>query len=107
MGFFTIKDLKSRILAQGVEMKTLSGERVMMAFFRLEPGAVVPEHSHPHEQMGLVLEGEFELVISGEKRVVRKGDVYHVPPEVRHSGTASRSPAQVLDVFVPPREDYK
>lgn len=107
MGFFTIKDMKSRKLAQGVEMKVLSGEKMMMVFFHMEPGAVIPEHTHPHEQMGTVLEGEIELLINGEKRIARQGDAYHIPSGVLHSGNAHGSPTRVLDVFVPPREDYQ
>ncbi len=107
MGFFDLNDLKSRELAQGVEMKALSGEKMMMVFFSLEPGAVIPEHSHPHEQMGIVLEGEVELVIDGEKRVVQEGYIYHIPPGISHCGNACAAPARVLDVFAPPREDYK
>ena len=107
MGFFTIKDIKSRKLAQGVEMKVLSGEKMMVVFFHLEPGGAMSEHAHPHEQMGIVLEGEVEMVINGEKRIVRQGDAYHIPPGVLHGGSAYGSPARVLDVFVPPREDYQ
>lgn len=107
MGFFSISDLKSRSLAQGVEMKAFSGEKMMVVFFYMEPCAVMAEHSHPHEQMGIVLEGEVELVINGERKFVRKGDAYHIPSGVPHGGKVSGSPARVLDIFVPPREDYK
>jgi quercetin dioxygenase-like cupin family protein len=107
MGFFAISDLKSRTLAEGVQIKVLSGERMMVVFFDMEPGAVMAEHAHPHEQMGIVLEGEVELVINGEKKTVRKGDAYHVPSGVLHGGTVLTSPVRVLDVFAPPREDYR
>ncbi len=107
MAFFDLSDINPRNLSQGVEMRVLSGEKMMMVFFKLAPGAEIPEHAHPHEQMGTVLEGEVELVIDGEKRVVRKGNAYHIPPGVPHSGGGRAVSAQVLDVFVPPREDYE
>ena len=69
--------------------------------------ALVPMHQHPHEQMGMGLEGEFELDIDGEKKVIRKGDTYCIPGNTPHSARSVNGPARALDVFNPPREDYK
>jgi quercetin dioxygenase-like cupin family protein len=107
MGFFHVRAVKSRKLSEEVEIRVVSGEKMMMVFFEIEPEGMIPEHAHPNEQMGTVLEGEVELVINGEKKTVRQGDVYHIPSWALHSGRVSGSPARVLDVFVPPREDYK
>ncbi|MBW2057175.1 MAG: cupin domain-containing protein [Deltaproteobacteria bacterium] len=107
MAFFSIDDLRSRNIAEGVEIKAFSGEKMMAVFFSMEPGAVMAEHSHPHEQMGVVLEGELELTIGGERRVVRKGDGYYVPSGVSHGGRVFDSPVRVADFFAPPREDYR
>jgi quercetin dioxygenase-like cupin family protein len=107
MAFFDVSEIKSRRLAPGVEIKVVPGEKMMMVFFFVEPGGIIPEHSHPHEQMGIVLEGEVQLSINGEKRIAREGDAYHVPSGVLHSGSVSGSRVRVLDVFVPPREDYR
>ena len=38
----------------------------MINLIELEPGATVPLHSHPHEQLGLVLRGMQALVVDGE-----------------------------------------
>jgi quercetin dioxygenase-like cupin family protein len=78
-----------------------------MAFFHPEPGAKIPEHSHPHEQMGTVLKGSTDLVIDKDKRVVKVGDVYHISPYIVHSGKGLASPADVLEVFFPPRADLQ
>jgi len=77
-----------------------------MMFFHLEPGAKIPEHSHPHEQMGTVLKGAIELIIDKDKRVVNEGDAYHVRSNVVHSGRCLELVSEVLEVFSPPREDY-
>ena len=106
MAFYNLERMESRNLAQGVEIKVLSGEKMMMVFFYVEPGGLIPEHAHPNEQMGMVLEGEIELLIGGERRIVRQGDVYHVPSGVPHTAKVSGGPVRVLDVFAPPREDY-
>ena len=106
MNYFRVKELESKKLAEGIEIRVIPAERMTMVFFHLEPEAVVPEHSHPHEQMGTVLKGSIELVIGEEKKIVGEGGAYHIPSNVVHSGRCLESNAEVLDVFSPPREDY-
>ena len=105
-GVFRLSAIREIAPFEGVFLRVFSGERGMLSFVRFEAGGVVPEHSHPHEQLGAALEGEFELTISGEARVVREGDVWHIPSGAVHSARALGGPALALDVFVPPREDY-
>ena len=106
MPFYDPATLKSKEITPGAWIRPVWGEKVMMVFITLEDGAEVPMHSHPHEQMGLVLEGEFELTIAGETRTVSKGDAYLVPSNVEHRAVASRGKALALDIFSPPREDF-
>jgi quercetin dioxygenase-like cupin family protein len=73
----------------------------------MEPRAVVPEHEHPHEQMGMVLEGTAEFTVGGVRRVLGPGDLYRIPGNVRHQVVALDDPVRALDVFHPPREEYK
>ena len=94
-------------LSPGITIRAAGGERTMLSFVEFEPHSEVGAHRHPHEQMGTVLAGEFELCIAGECRVVRQGDCYLVPSNVMHSAKAGAAPARALDVFGPPREDYR
>ena len=107
MPFFKIGQREEKPLFDGVTIRTAYGERAMMSFVYFKPNSQVPEHSHPHEQMGTVMEGEFELVIEDEARIVRQGDAYVIPSGVRHSARSLDTPAVALDIFAPPREEYK
>ncbi len=107
MSYFNVKEMAAKKPAEGVEIRVIPGANLTMAFFHLEPGAKIPEHSHPHEQMGTVLKGSIELVIDKEKRVVKEGDAYHISPDVVHGGKGLASPADILEVFSPPREDLQ
>ena len=69
-------------------------------------GAVMPEHAHPHEQMFTLLEGEFELTISGEARIQKPGAVAVIAPNAPHSGRAITA-CRIIDVFSPVREDMR
>ena len=61
--FFDIDDTPVKTLAEGVKIKAIPGEKMTMVIFFLSPGAIVPEHSHPQEQIGTVLKGGIELII--------------------------------------------
>ncbi len=106
MSYYVVKEMAPQVPAEGVEMRVISGDKMTMMFFHLEPGAKIPEHSHPHEQMGTVLKGAIELIIDKDKRVVNEGDAYHVRSNVVHSGRCLELVSEVLEVFSPPREDY-
>jgi quercetin dioxygenase-like cupin family protein len=67
----------------------------------------VPEHAHPHEQIGTVLKGEMQLSIAGEKQIVTAGGAYHVPSGAIHSGLCLKGPGEVIEMFAPVREDWR
>ena len=93
-------------LAPGVRLRTPHGERVMISLVEIDAGAVVPPHSHPHEQAGMVLEGKMELTIDGESRVLERGQAYIIRGGVRHAARSIDGPCRALDIFSPIREDY-
>jgi quercetin dioxygenase-like cupin family protein len=91
----------------GVHVCTCWGERLMLSLADVEPNGVVPEHHHPHEQMGFVIKGRARFIIGGVERTLGPGDWYLIPSNVRHKVIALDEPFQALDVFSPPREEYK
>jgi quercetin dioxygenase-like cupin family protein len=94
-------------LAPGVIARGLFGEGGMLNLVELGPGAEVARHSHPHEQLGLILSGSMTMVVGGEAHECGPMDGFVMPGGVEHSGTAGSAGATVLDVFVPVREDYR
>ena len=70
MAHFTIRDLPPRKPGEGIEMRLIHGERMTFAYFTFAPGTPLPEHRHPHEQIGTVVKGEMELTIAGETHLV-------------------------------------
>ena len=95
-------------LAPGVRMSPLFGDGAMLNLLDFEPGASVAEHSHPHEQLGLVVDGELLLTIDGTEHRLRAGHGYQIPGGVAHAArTEDDMRCRVLDVFQPVREDYR
>jgi quercetin dioxygenase-like cupin family protein len=94
-------------LAPGVRMSPLFGEGAMLNLLDFDPGARVAEHSHPHEQLGLVVEGELTLEIDGIPRRLLPGHAYQIPGGVPHAAwTEEDMRCRILDVFQPVREDF-
>ena len=104
--FTSVKALPGKEIARGVTIKPLAGDHVMLNYVEFTPHAEVPTHSHPHEQLGLLIEGELDLRIGDQERSLRPGDTYVIPSGVPHGARSGKSRALVLDVFYPLREDY-
>ncbi|MCA9999627.1 MAG: cupin domain-containing protein [Anaerolineales bacterium] len=105
--FCDVENRESKQLAPGVNARTFWGEKMLLAVVVLDPHAVVPMHSHPHEQCGTVIEGTMRLTIAGEARWLKPGDTYVIPGGVEHMAEAGEEAARILDVFAPVREEYK
>jgi quercetin dioxygenase-like cupin family protein len=91
----------------GVHIRSMTGDKLMFIFVRLDPNAVVPNHQHVNEQAGTVIGGTMTLTVGGETRTLSAGEAYLIPPNVPHSATADEHGCLVIDVFSPPREDYR
>jgi len=106
MYFQNLADIQEREIVPGYRARFIHTEGMTLAYWHAEAGAALPEHSHPHEQIANVLEGEFELTVAGESRVLVPGQVAVIPGDVPHSGRAITD-CRLLDAFQPAREDYR
>ena len=88
--FIRFDDVRSFVLAEGVYGRPLFGERGMFNLIEFEPGATVPLHSHPHEQLGIVLRGMQALVIDGAARELGPMEGYVLPGRRRALGLLRR-----------------
>lgn len=88
MSFFPNPILKlpeADIPINGIKAYLSQGEGHQILFMEFQEDVNLPEHSH-ESQWGLVLEGQIDLIINGEKRTYSKGESYFIPSGVRHSG---------------------
>jgi quercetin dioxygenase-like cupin family protein len=84
----------------------VNGAGVTVARFVLRQGLVVPEHSHPNEQVTCILEGALKFTLEGREVVVRAGETLVIPPNLPHAAEALEDTLN-LDVFTPPRADWE
>jgi len=97
----------SRVLADGISARIFVGENVMISVVKIEPSSQGKIHSHPEEQWGVMLEGECIRIQGYEEVSVKAGDFWHTPINVLHGIRTESARALVLDIFSPPRQDYK
>jgi quercetin dioxygenase-like cupin family protein len=92
--------------APGIQIQPVIGEALMTCWITMEPGAIVAEHSHMNEQLGVVVEGSVSITAAGETREMVVGDAYVVPSDLAHSGVAGAEGVLLVETFVPIREEY-
>jgi quercetin dioxygenase-like cupin family protein len=92
--------------AAGIQVQPVIGESLMTCWISLEPNAVVAEHSHPNEQLGVVVAGSVTLTAAGETREAVTGDAYVVPSGLSHRAVAGAAGVTLVETFVPIREEY-
>ena len=106
---FVVKpdEIEAWELHEGSKIKMIMNGRNMTTIISdWAPRSSFPLHTHPHEQMGLCLQGEAVFTIDGKEYVVGKGEVYTIPPNVQHMQRNDGDvPAIFLECFAPVRED--
>jgi quercetin dioxygenase-like cupin family protein len=104
--FCTKSDCFTKEIFPGVNIFTAHGRHAMISLVEMKPHSRVEPHEHPHEQLGMLLEGEGDFTIGEETRHVRPGDIWRIPGGVVHSLICGDRPIRAMDVFYPIREDY-
>jgi len=103
--FADLANRSSKEIAPGVTVRTFWGSEMTTAYVNIDAGAMVPEHAHPAEQVGIVISGGGLYTIGGESRQVGPGDCYVIPGEVRHSFVAGDEPVVLYEAFSPARPE--
>ena len=94
-------------LAPGARTRTFWGNQMLFSLVEVDANSEVPLHAHPHEQGGIIIEGELEMGVGGEVKLLKPGDMYIIPGNVDHYARAYAIKAKALDVFSPVREEFK
>ena len=96
-----------RKLGEGITTRIFVGDNAMLSVVRIAPHSTGKVHNHPQEQWGILLEGECVRIQGGEEVAMKAGDFWHTPGDVPHGIRTGDVGATVLDVFSPPREEYR
>ena len=104
--FIDLNSIEWQEMALGVRRKIRTyDEKIMMVRVAFEKGGVGTLHKHHHVQVTNVESGVFEVEIEGVKKLLKAGDVFHVPSNLLH-GALCIETGVLIDVFTPMREDF-
>ena len=94
-------------LATGIDTNLVCGEDLTLSFATLAPHSAGKMHSHPHEQMAVILEGSVDFILSGKTYKLKPGDVIHVASNLEHTGITGDVTCKMVEVFTPARKDFE
>ena len=94
------------VWGEQVRARKIEGEDITLAVVELAPGAVVPEHRHPQEQLGICITGSVSFRIDDEVREFGPGGTWRILSDHPHEVHAGPQGAVVIDVFSPTRSDW-
>jgi len=103
--FHRIEKLPVVMLTEKSKSHMVAGQNALISFIENPPGCVFPLHSHPSEQILIMLEGEENHICGEERFLMKAGDMCIHPPNVVHGGE-TKTGFKGIDIFVPPREDH-
>jgi len=89
-----------------VSRRVVHSAHMTIARLEMKKGATVAEHHHVNEQVTMVERGALKFFIEGREEVVRAGGVLTIPPNAPH-GVEVLEDTVAVDVFSPPRDDWK
>lgn len=104
--YFLNQDVQLEDLGSGIKRKVLAyNENLMVVEVYFEEKAIGTVHTHPHEQITYILEGEFEFNINGNKKILRAGDSAYKEANIPH-GAVCLKKGKLLDIFTPHRKEF-
>ncbi len=101
-----VNTIQRRTIKEGIQMRVLAwGGSLMMTQVFFTKGATSDPHSHKHEQLSYVVEGDFIYFIDDKEYEVKQGYSIYIPSDVSHWVKAITD-GSLVDVFTPIREDF-
>jgi len=103
---YKFSEIPEKDLVEGIRGKYIHTDNNTVGLINIEEGAVLPAHSHIHEQITQVISGKLEMTIDGITQILESDSIIVIPSNAIHSANALTD-CIVIDIFYPVREDYK
>lgn len=107
--FFAAEEIPWVELENGWKRKALfSGELTLVVFEATGPTlGPIELHSHVHDQISYIAEGEIEAQVGEKTRKISSGAFFRVPANAPHGVRVLSDKLVAIDAFSPPREDFR
>jgi unsaturated pyranuronate lyase len=101
----TWQSLPSERVSEDISRRMVVGEKEMLVRWEFRKGGLAARHSHPHEQIVMMVSGRLRLAVGDEEKILEPEEIVVIPPHTPHEAEALEDTV-VIDVFSPPREDF-
>jgi quercetin dioxygenase-like cupin family protein len=105
VGFRQLAALPEKRITDRISGRMIAGKQGMIVWWTMKAGAHAGAHAHPHEQIAWLLKGKMEFRLGDDRRTMGPGEVVVIPSGVEHEAFFPED-TEVIDIFVPPREDF-
>jgi quercetin dioxygenase-like cupin family protein len=105
MQIYTWATVAPEQLTENIRRQMISGSKEMLVRWEFTRGAVAARHSHPHEQIVVMVHGKLRLIVGETETIMKSDDIVVIPPNTPHEAHALED-SVVIDIFSPPREDF-
>jgi quercetin dioxygenase-like cupin family protein len=104
--FIKNENIEWEVIGKGLKRKILGyDKRIMSVIVDFEKDSVGALHSHEHSQSSYIISGSFEVQIDEKKSILKAGDAFFVPSNIKH-GVLALEKSSLIDSFSPMREDF-
>ena len=102
MSFWTLKHLKLEAFRPGIFSKAKIGDQLIMACMEIEAHQEDLGHEHPFEQCGIIVQGQIEMFMGDEHKIMTENETYFIPAGVTHGWKTFDNPVKMLDISSKP-----
>lgn len=105
MQSYTWDTVPAEQLDSNIARRMIVGEKEMLVHWEFQQGTLAALHSHPNEQIVVMISGKLRLAVGDEETIMGPNDIVLIPPDVPHEAEALEDTV-VIDIFSSPREDF-
>ncbi|BBO73177.1 hypothetical protein DSCW_05940 [Desulfosarcina widdelii] len=98
MGFWNLSTLKLENFRPGIMSKAEFGENLIMVCMEIDANHEDTGHKHAFDQCGIVLEGQIEMFIGGNSRLLNPNETYFIPSGEQHGWKTANTSVKLLDI---------
>ncbi len=98
MSFWNLENLKLEEFRPGIFSKAEIGDNLIMACMGIDPHQEDLGHEHPFDQCGIVVQGQIEMFIGDEHKILAENETYFAPAGTKHGWKTSDKPVKILDI---------
>ena len=98
MAFWNLGALELETFRPGIMSKAEIGQNLIMVCMEIGAEKEDAGHKHPFDQCGIVVEGQIEMFIGEELKLLNANESYFIPSGEQHGWKTFDKPVKLLDV---------